>query len=199
VRAERNRRVAGARNLGVMASRGEYLTFLDDDDLRLPGSLDAQLEALSRSPRAAFVYGRVLVADQDGATGAESYPDELLQGDVFWELLERNFVPCGAALFRRSALLSVGLLDEAIPGVDDWDLWVRLAELYPVVAVEQPVAVWRRPTRASGQGSSNTVDLIRFAPGSCIAVGSRSRAPAPQSTPDGARRGETFRRTFPNI
>src|SRR5882724_11167373 len=46
VRADRNQRVAGARNLGIMASTGEYLTFLDDDDLRLPGSLDRQIRAL---------------------------------------------------------------------------------------------------------------------------------------------------------
>jgi len=46
VRTERNQRVAGARNIGLVASRGEYISFLDDDDTRLPDSLDAQIEAL---------------------------------------------------------------------------------------------------------------------------------------------------------
>ncbi|MDQ5836983.1 MAG: glycosyltransferase, partial [Acidobacteriota bacterium] len=42
IRLERNQGVAGARNVGLLASGGEYVAFLDDDDLRLPGSLDLQ-------------------------------------------------------------------------------------------------------------------------------------------------------------
>ena len=54
VRVERNQGVAGARNIGLIASRGEFITFLDDDDLRLPKSLDDQIELLSKSPAAMF-------------------------------------------------------------------------------------------------------------------------------------------------
>src|SRR5262245_35276375 len=46
VRIDRNQGVAGARNVGLVASSGEYLNFLDDDDLRLPGSIDQQLRLL---------------------------------------------------------------------------------------------------------------------------------------------------------
>ena len=46
VRVERNQRVAGARNLGLLASSGQYITFLDDDDVRFPGSLDRQIKLL---------------------------------------------------------------------------------------------------------------------------------------------------------
>jgi glycosyltransferase involved in cell wall biosynthesis len=160
VRIERNRKVAGARNVGILASSREYISFLDDDDVRLPHSLDIQIEALASAPEAGFVYGQVLVSDQDGATGGSFYPATCPQGDVFWQLLERNFVPCGSVVFRKDCLYRVGLLDESISGVDDWDLWIRLAEIYQVIAVEQPVAIWRQPTPASGQGSSDTVDLI---------------------------------------
>ncbi|HEX8845573.1 MAG TPA: glycosyltransferase family A protein [Pyrinomonadaceae bacterium] len=160
VRVERNRRVAGARNLGVAACGGEYVSFLDDDDARLPGSLDIQAEALDAAADEGFVYGQVLVCDQDGTPDGSDYPRDCPRGDIFWQLLERNFIPCASVLFRKSCLYRVGLLDESIPGVDDWDLWIRIAELYKVAAVEKPVAVWRRPTPTSGQGSSRTVDLI---------------------------------------
>lgn len=160
VRVERNQKVAGARNLGILAASGDYISFLDDDDLRLPQSLDIQLEALASAPDAGFVYGQVLINDQSGETDGSFYPEACPQGDIFWKLLERNFVPCGAVVFRKSCIYRVGLLDEAIPGVDDWDLWIRIAELYKVVALEQTVAIWRRPTPTSGQGSSETVDLI---------------------------------------
>src|SRR5687768_4698192 len=160
LRAEHNRQVAGARNLGLLASRGEYLCFLDDDDVRLPQSLNLQIEALAAEPEAAIVYGQVLFSDQDGGIDGASQPAVCPQGDVFWELMAGNFIHCGSVLFRRTCLDRVGLLHESTPGVDDWDLWVRLAEHYKVLAMEQPVVIFRRPTPDSGQGSSDTVKLI---------------------------------------
>src|SRR5713226_864400 len=55
VRVDRNQGVAGARNIGLVASQGEYVSFLDDDDVRLPQSLDRQIEALQAS-ESDFVY-----------------------------------------------------------------------------------------------------------------------------------------------
>jgi hypothetical protein len=75
----------------------------------------------------------------------------------------RNFIPSPAVVFRRECLLRVGLLDVEARGVEDWDLWVRIAEQYPALADEQAVAVWRRPTRESGQFTSRPERLHRLA------------------------------------
>lgn len=154
VRVEHNQGVAGARNIGLVASRGEYLSFLDDDDTRLVDSLDAQIEALEREPQAGLIYGQAIWGDQEGRPSNKSYPSDCPQGDVFWKLLARNFIPCGSAVFRRSCFSRVGLPDDSIPGLDDWDLWVRIAEIYPIMAAETPVIIWRRATPVSGQGTS---------------------------------------------
>lgn len=154
---------AGARNVGLLASRAEYISFLDDDDLRLPGSLDEQATALAARPEAGLAYGRVLYGDGAGRPAGGSYPEECPQGDIFWQLMRHNFIPCPAVLFRRECLLRVGLLDEDAPGIEDWDLWVRIAEQYPVVACERAVAVWRRPTYGSGQFTSRPERLHRLA------------------------------------
>ena len=160
LRVERNQRVAGARNIGLVASKGEYLSFLDDDDTRLPGSLDLQVELLAQNPDAALVYGQALYADHEGRISDELYPIECPQGDILWELLTQNFIPCGSAVFRRSAIVSLGLLDNTVPGLDDWDLWIRIAELHPVVAVEQPVVTWRRSNVRSAQGTSDAAAIV---------------------------------------
>jgi glycosyltransferase involved in cell wall biosynthesis len=160
VRADRSQGVAGARNLGLLASTAEYVSFLDDDDVRLPGTLDEQAAILDSAPGAGLVYGQALIGDQDCEPTGDFYPEPCPRGDVFWELLERNFIPCGSVLFRKSCLRRVGLLDRRSAGVDDWDLWVRIAELYTVEAVARPVMVWRQSTADSGQGSSRTVELI---------------------------------------
>jgi len=163
LRAERNQGVAGARNLGLLASTGEYVNFLDDDDMRLPGTLDEQAEVLDSTPDAGLVYGQAHMGDQDCAPTGSFYPERCLQGDVFWELLEQNFIPCGSVLFRKSCVQRIGLLDKHVAGIDDWDLWVRIAELYPVAALERPVIIWRQSTADSGQGSSRSADLIALA------------------------------------
>jgi glycosyltransferase involved in cell wall biosynthesis len=163
VRLERNHGVAGARNRGIHESSGKYLSFLDDDDARLTGSLDNQLDALEAAPDAGFIYGQAILGLEDGSPTSNFYPAHCPQGDVFWELLAQNFVPCGTALFRRSCLKRIGLLDPGIPGIDDWDLWVRIAELYPVLSQEEPVLVWRKSTPLSRQGTSNAVRMVELA------------------------------------
>jgi glycosyltransferase involved in cell wall biosynthesis len=160
VRVERNQRVAGARNIGILNSSGEFITFLDDDDRRIPGSLDLQSEALARLPTAGLIYAQSLVVDQRGRPTGDYNPKRAPQGDVFRELLCRNFIPCGTALFRRSCLFRVGLLDQSVPGIDDWDLWIRISAHYDVMALEKPVLLWRKSTPASRQGTSCADTLV---------------------------------------
>ena len=160
VRVERNQRVAGARNLGLLASSGQYITFLDDDDVRLPGSLDRQIKLLETNSEAGLIYGHAILVDQCGEPTGQSYPRICHQGDVLWELLGQNFIPCGTAVFRRSCLDRVGLLDQSLAGIDDWDLWVRIAELYPIMALAEPVMRWRQSTPASQQGTSTASRIV---------------------------------------
>jgi glycosyltransferase involved in cell wall biosynthesis len=160
VRVERNQGVAGARNLGLLASHGEYVTFLDDDDTRLAESLDKQIEMLDRAPDAAMIYGCAIFGDQDGRPTGQAYPEQCQQGDLFWPLLARNFIPCGTALFRRDCLRRIGLLDEDAPGVDDWDLWVRLSEIWSIIVTASPIIIWRRSSPVSAQGSSHAARIV---------------------------------------
>jgi glycosyltransferase involved in cell wall biosynthesis len=154
VRLELNQGVAGARNIGILASSADYIAFLDDDDLRLPGSLDWQVEALVNNSSAGFVCGAMLMADQEGRlTGEASLPNHY--GDVFWPLLELDFpVMPISVVVRRECFTRVGLFNASLPGIDDWDILVRIAELYPVVVLDKPVSIYRKPTPFSGQGSS---------------------------------------------
>jgi glycosyltransferase involved in cell wall biosynthesis len=154
VRVDRNQRVAGARNLGLLVSSGDYITFLDDDDVRLPGSLDGQIKLLEANSEAGMIYGQAMLVDQNGKSTKQSYPRVCPQGDVLWELLGQNFIPCGTAVFRRSCLDRIGMLDQSLAGLDDWDLWIRIAELYSISALEEPVLWWRQSTPASQQGTS---------------------------------------------
>jgi len=160
VRLEINQGVAGARNVGLLTSSAECVALLDDDDVRLPGSLDLQLARLRDEPNAALIYGQALFSEGTDRQGRDRYPQICPSGDVFWQLLPQNFIPCGSVVFRRSCLFSAGLFDRLIPGVDDWDLWIRMAALYPVVALAEPVVTWRMPGRDSDQFSARAVEMV---------------------------------------
>jgi len=164
VRVERNQGVAGARNIGIMVSTASYIAFLDDDDLRLPGSLDIQIEALEAHPEAGFACGAMLMADQDCQPNGEVVRPRQSGGDVFWELLELDFpVMPLCTVIRKECFLRVGLLNRRVSGLDDWDLFTRIAELYPVLVLQAPVGVYRQPTPFSGQGSSARAAQLRSA------------------------------------
>jgi glycosyltransferase involved in cell wall biosynthesis len=164
IRLERNQGVAGARNVGILASTAPYVAFLDDDDRRLPGSLAVQAEAMTDHPEIGFACGAMLMADQNYQATGEVILPRHPGGDVFWELLELDFpVMPLCTLIRKECFLRTGLLNRHLRGIDDWDIFVRIAELYSVLIVAQPMGVYRRPTPSSAQGSSAQATQLRRA------------------------------------
>src|SRR5215203_2337084 len=155
VRLERNQGVAGARNIGLLESSADFIAFLDDDDQRVPGSLDHQLSILDSFPNAGFVAGGVLLADQDGVPNGKAAAVRAESGDLFWKILELNvhLIP-GSVVVRKSCFQEVGVFNRDLAGIDDWDMWARIAESFDVVVDEQSVCIYRSATPASGQGSS---------------------------------------------
>lgn len=163
VRVERNQHTAGARNLGISASTAPFISFLDDDDWRLPNSYDEQIELLEENEDCGLVYGQYLLADQKGKVMPDlPLPQKCPEGDVFWQIMKVSPIGCLTAVFRKECIYKVGMLDVNYPGVDDWDMWVRIAELYKFSALKKPVAVWRQPHQHSGQGSSNITNLYKM-------------------------------------
>ena len=168
VRTARQPQNAGegpARNAGLKLARGEFVAFLDDDDIRLPFSLDRQMARLDAEKGAGFCFGPVLFAD--GITGeltGEEYPKYLPEGDIFWDLFERNLPQVPSVVVRRSAIPASGLFGTMRNGVADWDAWVRLAAEQRAVTVPDPVAIYTLPRPRSGQMSSNPAKMALLGP-----------------------------------
>jgi glycosyltransferase involved in cell wall biosynthesis len=164
VRLNANGGLANARNVGVAESTCEFVAFLDDDDLRLPGSLDKQLHALTADDRIAFCYGQALIGDarRQLPTG-EIYPLRCPHGDIFWDLLEDNFIPMPSVLARKSSLLNAGGFNTSLRLIEDWDMWLRLSERFLVAAIEEPVAIHRKAVAGSEQMCSNAAEICKQA------------------------------------
>ena len=164
IRLTKNQGLAHARNAGAAESSSEFIAFLDDDDLRLPGSIDKQLCRMAADERIALCYGRALIGDarRQLPTG-EIYPSDCPQGDIFWELLERNFIPMPSVLLRKSALLELGGFNTGLTLSEDWEMWLRISERFAVAAVEEPVAIHRKADPDSNQMCSDSAAICKQA------------------------------------
>ena len=106
----------------------------------------------------------MIMADQDYHPNGEVVQPRQPGGDVFWELLELAFpVMPLCTVIRKECFLRAGLLNRRLSGIDDWDLFTRIAELYPVLVLQEPVGIYRQPTPLSGQGSSARAVQLRRA------------------------------------
>lgn len=164
IRLATNQGLAHARNVGLAESSSDFIAFLDDDDLRLPGSVDEQLRKIIADERIALCYGRALIGDarRQLPTG-EIYPSECPQGDIFWELLERNFIPMPSVLVRKSALLELGGFNTGFTLSEDWEMWLRISERFMVAAVAEPVAIHRKADPDSNQMCSDSAAICKQA------------------------------------
>jgi len=141
---------AATRNRGLEAARGDFIALLDSDDLFLAGKLAGQSAALAAHAEAALVYSNGYFFSDDPTAPISRVLDGLPtpSGDAFADLLRGNFLFPAVTLIRRSCLDAVGAFDEALTlrGVEDYDLWLRLAARYPILYLPGDVAAIRRHT-----------------------------------------------------
>jgi len=141
-----NRGPSAARNRGWSLLKTDATVFLDADDILLPGALASRL-ALLMVGNATWGFTEGLLQDASGSRQPFStmYPPATTagEGSNFPDLLCRNFITASAMIVQRSALESVGGLDESISGTEDWDLSLRLAVRYPLRYCPEPTFVQR--------------------------------------------------------
>ncbi len=143
IRTDGVRGAAGARNMGVRATRSDYIAFLDADDEWLPGKLIQQADVIEAEPRMTFVACRSRFVDLEGQLIEDLYNRAApASGAEAWRtLLAYNFVATPAVLLRRSAFVRIGGFDETLPIAEDQDLWIRLALSGPIGFVDAPLLV----------------------------------------------------------
>jgi glycosyltransferase involved in cell wall biosynthesis len=167
-----NRGVSATRNLGIEASTGELIAFLDADDYVHPWRFDSAMEILSRQPEIDGVYQlcELVFADADAKAAwwegqtvfgfDEGYPADRL----IFELLRGRCWATSAIVFRRTLLAEVGSFEPTLAVAEDCHLWFRMAAAGKLVAgdLSRPVsAYWRHGSSAYQPSPSLRLNMIR--------------------------------------
>ncbi|HJU26915.1 MAG TPA: glycosyltransferase [Rhodanobacteraceae bacterium] len=142
---QENRGVAAARNRGTELARGEWIAFLDADDIWLPRKLAAQIALADQVAGLSLVYCDVLYfSERRQARRSLLQQRPHATGSVLPVLFMNNFVYTSAALVKKSALLEVGGFDSRHKVNEDVDLWLRMAEHHQFGCVEEVLVKYRR-------------------------------------------------------
>lgn len=159
-----NSGVAAARNFGVTMAKGNWIAFLDADDIWAPRKLERQFRA-TRRYNWSYTDTKFIGGANDGKL--DSYFTKKHEGNVLEKLVQGNFISTSTVMIKRETFIQVGGFDEALRSIQDWELWVRVAKSNPIAYINEPLTMYRihqsstsRRTRETLPNHLKVIDII---------------------------------------
>lgn len=158
---QENQGVAGSRNTGIHKARGEYIAFLDGDDLWYPEKLSIQVAEAIRHPRSGLIVVDGVRFEESGTLedtlfiGPACKDISEGEGSCYHMLLQGQFISTTSQVMVPARVFgTVGLSDRSFRRASDYDLYIRIAEHYDFTVIKKRLCKWRYlPTSASGPSS----------------------------------------------
>ncbi|MCC3411328.1 MULTISPECIES: glycosyltransferase [unclassified Microcoleus] len=158
-----NQERSAARNTGIRAARGEYIAYLDDDDMYYPNHIQTLVEFLKNSDYK-VAYSDAVMAEQQKQNGQyvtinRSVPYSL--DFDYNKILVGNFIPMLCLMHEKSCLDETGLFDVNLNTHEDWDLLIRLSRSFKIAHINQTTCEFTRRDDSTTTTSKNRADFVR--------------------------------------
>jgi glycosyltransferase involved in cell wall biosynthesis len=133
---QQNRGPSAARNTGIKIAQGEYLCFLDADDVWTPHKLEVQLAFMEQHHDIGLVFSDESGINEDGILNKSLVAKSMFHAELVSQvpireavrkLLIENFIPTSTVMARKNCVARVGLFDESLRVAEDRDMWSRIA------------------------------------------------------------------------
>ncbi|WP_298209830.1 glycosyltransferase family A protein [Ferrimicrobium sp.] len=132
-----NRGVSAARNVGMAHASGDFIAFLDDDDLWHPTKLERQISVLKRYPQLD------LIATRWSRTTPSPQQNLSIRWLSYRDLALMNQFQTSTVLIRKELTTAVGEFNPALDSVEDWAYWIACAKLGALAVLEQDLVLYR--------------------------------------------------------
>lgn len=138
----KNGGVSKARNYGILKSTGEYITFLDSDDLWQKDKLKKQIDLLFKNPEYKICYTDEIWY-RNGIRVNQQKKHYKPSGDIFLDALSLCRISASSIMVEREVFNDIGMFDESLPVCEDYDLWLRMSLKYPIYLINEPLIIKR--------------------------------------------------------
>ncbi len=132
--------VSSARNTGIKAATGDWIALLDSDDRWLPEKLELQSESIRARPEYKICHcDEIWIRNGKRVNPMKKHAKR--GGNIFRHCLPLCVISPSAVMIQRDLLTEIGLFDERLPACEDYDLWLRISALHPVLYVDKPLII----------------------------------------------------------
>lgn len=150
--------VSRARNYGIERARGEFIAFLDADDLWLPEKLEKQIGVFNSDQELMLVFTEHRFFDSNGIREATfSKKERLMKGDVVKNIFLYSHVALPTVMVRKNVFQEIGYFDENLNVAEDDNLWIRIALKFRIQLLDEVLVHCRMTENSLSRTTSNVV------------------------------------------
>lgn len=131
---------ASARNLGIRKSSGDYIAFIDADDVWTENKIENQIDLIRKNNEPVVIYTDIFYINKEREREYDIY-----QGLIYEKLLKSNFITNSSVIIDRRIIRDVGLLNESeeMFGIEDYEYWLRISKKYKFVFLNKKLTGYR--------------------------------------------------------
>jgi len=154
--------LAGARNQGIGEAHGQFIAFLDDDDLWMPKKLEKQVAFLGQNESYGLVYTTHSYVMQSDGKVIGLYNRPTVEGCIYPRILEGNLVGNCNGVLARKKCFETEFFDEDLLALEDWDMWIRLGRKFFFKPIDEPLEAYRLHLKRMSRGYYQVLRATRI-------------------------------------